>query len=79
MLKARYGFGFERITVALAEGRLLLRRAHPTGALSASGATVVDIEGYAWVVPFVQTERGTFLKTMFPSRKATRMLLGERK
>ena len=37
---------------------------------------VVDVEGYAYLVPFVESEEEVFLKTMIPSRKATRFYLG---
>ncbi|WJR66535.1 hypothetical protein QTA58_20335 [Neorhizobium sp. CSC1952] len=33
---------------------------------------IIEIEAYAFVVPYVETEDGIFLKTFFPSRKATR-------
>ena len=38
---------------------------------------VVLIEGYAYLVPFVENEEEIFLKTIIPSRKATRQYLGE--
>lgn len=31
-------------------------------------------KGYIWVVPYVSRAGGIFLKTLFPSRKYTRML-----
>jgi uncharacterized DUF497 family protein len=37
---------------------------------------IVDIEGYAYLVPYVETNESIFLKTMIPSRKATRNYLG---
>jgi hypothetical protein len=37
---------------------------------------VVNVEGYAYLVPFVEDEQGVFLKTIIPSRKATRDYLG---
>ena len=40
--------------------------------------SVVVIEGYAYLVPFVESEEGIFLKTIIPSRKATRQYAGER-
>lgn len=40
--------------------------------------SVVLIEGYAYLVPFVESEDGIFLKTIIPSRKATRQYAGER-
>ncbi len=36
---------------------------------------VVHIRGYAYLVPFVETENEVFLKTIIPSRKATRHYL----
>jgi len=39
---------------------------------------VVEIDGYAYLVPFVETEEEVFLKTLIPSRKATRKYLGRR-
>lgn len=38
---------------------------------------VVRIRGYAYLVPFVETETQVFLKTIIPSRKATRQYLAE--
>lgn len=39
--------------------------------------SVVLIEGYAYLVPFVESEDEIFLKTIIPSRKATRQYIGE--
>ena len=36
---------------------------------------VVDIGGYAYLVPFVESETEVFLKTVIPSRKATNIYL----
>ncbi len=33
---------------------------------------VVRIRGYAWLVPFVESADEIFLKSIIPSRKATR-------
>ena len=38
---------------------------------------VVAIEGYAYLVPFVESETEIFLKTIIPSRKATKQYLGD--
>jgi len=35
----------------------------------------LDIGNYAYLVPFVETESEIFLKTIIPSRKATRKYL----
>ena len=39
---------------------------------------VVNVEGYACLVPFVESEDAIFLKTIIPSRKLTRRYLGAR-
>lgn len=39
---------------------------------------VVEIDNYCYIVPFVENENGRFLKTIIPSRKATRLCLGGR-
>ncbi|MFN5609857.1 MAG: toxin, partial [Pseudanabaena sp.] len=39
--------------------------------------SAVAVEGYVYLVPFVETEEGIFLKTIIPSRKATKKYLGE--
>jgi hypothetical protein len=36
---------------------------------------VVQIDDYAYLVPFIEDERVIFLKTIIPSRKATRKYL----
>jgi len=36
---------------------------------------VVEIESYAYYVPYVEDEDKIFLKTIFPSRKATKKYL----
>jgi len=36
---------------------------------------VVDVEGYVYLVPFVETEESVFLKTIIPSRKMTKKYL----
>ena len=39
---------------------------------------VVNIDGYAYLVPFVEGEGEVFLKTIIPSRKATNLYLRRR-
>ncbi|TFF25690.1 toxin [Jiella endophytica] len=76
-LKARYGLGFEDVLTALDDGQLLQRRQHPNKVrYPHQKQLIVEIDNYAWVVPYVETETGVFFKTMFPSRRATRDFLG---
>ncbi len=37
---------------------------------------VIEVEGYAYLVSFVESEDEVFLKTIIPSRKATKTYLG---
>lgn len=39
--------------------------------------SVVLIEGYAYLIPFVESEDEIFLKTIIPSRKASKQYVGE--
>lgn len=39
---------------------------------------VVNIDDYAYLVPFVEDEEHAFLKTIIPSRKATKKYLKQR-
>jgi len=36
-------------------------------------------KGYIWLVPFVETEEAIFLKTLYPSRKYTKLYRRRRK
>ncbi len=36
---------------------------------------IVNINNYAYIVPFVRDEKGIFLKTIIPSRKMTKRYL----
>lgn len=39
--------------------------------------SVVVVEDYAYLVPFVESKDKIFLKTIIPSRKATKKYLGD--
>jgi hypothetical protein len=73
----RGGIGFAECAAAIEEGRILDELPHPTRANQF--IFVLEIDGYAYVVPFVQQETTIFLKTMFPSRKHAARYLGVRK
>ncbi len=75
-LKERYGFGFERVVAALEEGAVLDNRTHPNVMrYGHQRQLILRIDSYAWIVPFVREDDTIFLKTMFPSRKATKRYL----
>lgn len=66
------GLGFEDILFHIQAGDLLLTAEHPNQKIM-----YVKIDDYICMVPFVDGEKIKFLKTIIPSRKATRELLGE--
>ena len=75
-LKAERGLSFEGITVAVESGGLLDILEHPNKARYPNQRVlVVTFDNYAYLVPFVEEEDHYFLKTIIPSRKATREYL----
>ena len=72
-LKLERGVSFEQMVVAVESGGLLDILAHPNQAkYPRQRVLVVASDGYAYLVPFVEEEDHDFLKTVIPSRKATR-------
>ena len=68
------GISFEHVVSAVERGGLLDVLQHPNqDRYPGQSIYVVDIEEYIYLVPFVMEHDGTrFLKTIIPSRKATR-------
>ena len=67
------GVSFEQITVAVENGDLLQVVQHPNiTKYPSQRIMVVGIDGYVYLVPFVEESEYLFLKTIIPSRKATR-------
>lgn len=67
------GVGFEAVVVAIENGGLLDVVVHPnTARYPRQKILVVAIDGYVHLVPCVPDTDHTFLKTIIPSRKATR-------
>lgn len=73
LLKTERGISFEEITVAVEAGALLEVVPHPNAAkYPRQKVMVVGVAGYAYLVPYVEEDDHFFLKTIIPSRKATR-------
>jgi uncharacterized DUF497 family protein len=67
------GTSFENIVVAIESGGLLDIVAHPNQAkYPRQRILVVSADNYVYLVPFVEGEDYYFLKTIIPSRRATR-------
>ena len=72
------GVSFEIVVAAIEQGDLLDVLVHPNqNRYPGQFVYVVHINDYAYLIPFVTQDDGTsFLKTIIPSRKATRDYLG---
>ena len=68
--------GFERVAVLIEQGQVLEVMDHPDQTkYPKQKIAIVEIDGYAFLVPYVDDEDGVFLKTIIPSRKATKKYL----
>lgn len=71
------GISFEDVIFFLQSDGLLDDLEHPNKAkYPGQRVFVVNIDGYVYLVPYVEDEDVIFLKTVIPSRKATRQYLG---
>ena len=69
---------FEDIVFYLQQGALLDDIEHPNSERYPSQRVfVIKIDDYAYLVPYVENQKEIFLKTVIPSRKATKIYLGE--
>jgi uncharacterized DUF497 family protein len=76
-LKSERGVGFEKIVMHIERGDILGIYDHPNPMkYQNQKIIVVKVGSYAYLVPCVDSSEGRFLKTIIPSRKATRDFLG---
>jgi len=67
------GISFEQIIALIESSKLVQVLEHPNpGRYPNQLLYEVDVDGYVYVVPVVREGRTLFLKTIYPSRKATR-------
>ncbi|KHE93335.1 MAG: BrnT family toxin [Candidatus Scalindua rubra] len=72
-LKAERGITFEKVMLYIENGWLLDIINHPNHKeYSEQKIFIVNIDDYAYLVPFVESENEIFLKTVIPSRKMTK-------
>jgi uncharacterized DUF497 family protein len=72
-LLAQRSICFEAVVVAIETGGLLDVLAHPNPErYSGQRILVVEVNQYVYLVPYVEDDDHLFLKTIIPSRKATR-------
>ena len=78
-LKRERGVSFEEVVFHIESGDEVDVFEHPNQArYPGQKISVVLIEDYAYLVPFVESDTEIFLKSIIPSRKATRQYVGER-
>lgn len=74
--KAR-GITFEEIVQKIESGAKITEMDHPNkDKYPNQKIMIVNVDGYAYLVPFVIDGNEYFLKTIIPSRKATKKYLG---
>jgi uncharacterized DUF497 family protein len=75
-LQAERNVSFEEAVFYIEKGNLLDIVEHPDQEkYKGQRIFIVNINEYACLVPFVETEEEVFLKTIIPSRKTTRKYL----
>lgn len=70
---------FEDIVFHIEKGDILDDYEHPNQEKHAGQRIfVIGIDKYAYLVPYVENDEEIFLKTIIPSRKATKIYFGEK-
>jgi len=73
------GISFERIVFEIAGGNELAVLEHPNQEkYLGQKISMVQVDDYVYAVPFIETDTEIFLKTIIPSRKATRQYRSNR-
>jgi len=76
LLKDERQVSFEDVVFHISQGFLLDILEHPNqDKYKGQRIFVVEIDEYAYLIPFIEDEREIFPKTIIPSRKATRKYL----
>jgi len=76
LLKRERGITFEEIIAHIMSGDILDIIDNPNQTRYAGQRMfIIKTRNYAWLVPFVESDEEIFLKTIIPSRKATKKYL----
>ncbi len=77
ILARERGITFEEIVQRIKSGAKVIETDHPNKKKYPNQKIlIVDVDGYAYLVPWVIDKNEYFLKTIIPSRKATKKYLG---
>ena len=80
MLKRERDVSFEQVVFSIETGQILDVLEHPNPAkYKGQRLYVIEIENYAYIVPFEDRGNERFLKTIFPSRRYTKLYLKKEK
>jgi len=72
------GISFEDVVFYILQGDVLDDLKHPNpDKYPNQRVLAVKVEDYVYLIPYVETDDEFFLKTIIPSRKATKQYLGE--
>lgn len=67
------GIGFDQIISLIEQGCIVEITDHPNKEKYPNQKIyIIDVDGYCYLVPYVVNDKEIFLKTIIPSRKATR-------
>jgi len=78
ILKRERGISFDEIVLQIENGNELDIYLHPNlDKYPNQMISVVAMNNYIYLVPFIETEDEIFLKTIIPSHKATKLYIGE--
>lgn len=75
-LKQNRGIGFEDVIFLISEGSLIEIVGNPNKKYPNQHLFVLQYLDYIYLIPFVESKNEIFLKTIIPSRKATKKYLG---
>jgi len=76
LLKRERNVSFEEVVFHIERGDLLDIVEHPNQErYQGQRLFIVNIDSYGYLVPFMESEEEVFLKTIIPSRKATKKYL----
>ena len=75
-LERTRGISFDEVLVLIENGGVLDIIRHPNRSrYPDQNLIVLNVDGYVWLIPYVKQRGVRFLKTIIPSRKATREYL----
>lgn len=79
-VKRRHGVSFEEVMIAIKKRKRVKTITHPNQKIyPGQKIMIIKIEKYMYAVPYIEDEKKRFFKTLYPSRKLTKLFMKERK